>query len=327
MIVYWLCPLCKGKRGFGIDNHVFNKNNERMMHKAKKTGIFLLCILLSSCALGNLGSNISYAILSEPDPEIAKQAIPSFIKITESLMLTWPDNQGYATNTASLYILYALTFLDGEAWYLEDSNFEEWMELKSRAMDMYEQAFSILRPFIEKKSPGLLSDSFDPESKAAKAMTGKFGKKDIPLLYYTAASVFAAFSSSPMAFEVSARLPAALAMLERALELDRNWNKGALLELAWQVSMAMPQGMSNAFPDTDTLYEEALKLGNGLSAGLYVNYALLYCVSQGDRDAFTMALDQATSIRPQQAGDMALLNAIARKKAAFLLEHIEDYFF
>jgi hypothetical protein len=56
-------------------------------------------------------------------------------------------------------------------------------------------------------------------------------KKDVPLLYWTAASLGAAVSLGLDQPELVVDLPTVRALAERAIALDETWSKGALHEL------------------------------------------------------------------------------------------------
>lgn len=299
-----------------------------MNQHSRKFAFVLLPLVLAamaSCAILDIGSHAAKAVLSEPDPLLAKDALPAFIKVSESMMLTYPNNASFKTATASLYLLYATSFLEGEAWYLEASDYDAWMELKTRASGLYRRAFGLLSPLVEKKSPGFFSAGWSIGSQEADQAAKAFRKGDVSLMYYSAAAILAAFSSNPLDFEMSSRLPAALTLLKRALELDRFWGDGSLLELAFQVYAAMPDGMGISEENITTAYRDALLATKGLSASLHINYAMQYCLPREDRAGFLENLTRATTISQQQAPVRALMNALARRKALYLIDHVDEY--
>ncbi|TFG81769.1 MAG: hypothetical protein E4H20_09110 [Spirochaetales bacterium] len=293
-----------------------------------------LVLTLSSCVLTKLGTYASDVFLGEPDPALAGQALPSFMKVSELLLATDPRNQGNATTVASLYLLYGTGYLDGEAFFLPDDAYIERRSLVQRARSLYLRSFQLLSPFVEKRNPGFFENDFQlgtDSTVQARAVSDKalkpFRKVDVPLMYYAAASILAAFSSDPLDFNNAALVPAAVTLMRGALALDPDYASGALHELAFSVYASMPPELGGDHDMALKEYNAALRASGGLSAGIHVSYALTICAAEGDAEGFVRALNAALSIDSDAAPDATLLNAVARHKAAYLLEHRDDYVF
>lgn len=288
---------------------------------------------LGSCAILNAGSYATESFLAEPDPLLAADALPAFIKVSQTLLAMDPGKQSNAVSLASLYLLYGTGYLEAEAYYLEDSDYSRWLSLRTRARDLYLRAMDLLEPFVARRSPGLFDENLDTDPahaeavKAIAAMLKGFGKRDAPLLYYTAASIFAAFSSNPLDFDVSARVPAAVVLMEKALSLDPDYGEGSIWELAFSVYASLPPEMGGGRDKALEAYRRAMQASGGLSAGLRVSYATLVCAPDGDRQGFADSLQAALALVPSAAPRRALLNAISRKKAERLLEQADMYFY
>ncbi len=286
---------------------------------------------LGSCSILKLGTYATESFLGEPDRELAGEALPTFIKVAETILAADPGDQGKAVSLASLWLLYGTGYLDGEAYFLEDSDYWRWLSLRDRAHSLYLRSMALLEPFVEKKSPGFFGRRYnlDPEARdpAVAAAVKPFGRKDVPLLYYTAASIFAAFSSNPLESDASERLPAALVLLGRALELDPAHGEGSVQELAFTVFMSLPPEMGGGRDRALEAYRAALEASGGLSASLHVSWATLVCAPAGDREGFIAALDRAMALDAEAAPGRALLNALARRKAARLAEQLDLYFY
>lgn len=294
----------------------------------------LCCSLLpSSCAVLSAGRYAGEALLSESDYLAAEAALPAFIKVAEVAKRAAPKDAGRAATLASLYLLYGTAFIEGETLYLPDEAFAERESRGARAREYYRRAFEVLEPFIRRASPGLFEASFILDSGGVRLGSSaadplrRFHKRDAPLLFYGAGSIFAAFGSNPLDFTNAARLPHAFAMLERALELDPGYEAGAVYELAMQVYAAMPAELGGSRDKAIAAYEAALRASKGGSAAAYVSYAVLIALPDGDEAAFTKALEAALAVDPAAHPERTLFNVLARRRAGYYLGSTGDLFF
>lgn len=296
---------------------------------------FALCcsLLPASCAVLSAGRYAGEALLSESDYLAAEAALPAFIKVAEVAYRAAPKDAGTATTLASLYLLYGTAFIEGETLYLPDEAFAERETRGARARDYYRRAFKTLEPFIRRVSPGLFEASFILDSGGVRLGSPtadplrRFKKRDAPLLYYGAASIFAAFGSNPLDFTNAARLPQAFAMLERALALDPGYEAGAVYELAMQIYASMPTELGGSRDKALAAYEAALRASGGGSAAAYVSYAALIALPDGDEAAFKEALEAAIAVDPAAHPERTLFNVLARRKAEYYLNSSGDLFF
>lgn len=294
----------------------------------------LCCSLLSaSCAVLSAGRYAGEALLSESDYLAAEAALPAFIKVAEVAYRAAPKDPGTAATLASLYLLYGTAFIEGETLYLPDEAFAERETRGARAREYYRRAFGVLEPFIQRASPGFFEASFILDADGVRLgypvadPLRRFKKRDVPLLYYGAAAIFAAFGSNPLDFTNAARLPQAFAMLERALELDPGYEAGAVYELAMQIYASMPAELGGSRDKALAAYEAALKASNGGSASAYVSYAALVALPDGDEPAFTKALKAALAVDPAAYPERTLFNVLARRRAEYYLGSSDDLFF
>lgn len=280
-----------------------------------------LALALQGCALLDAGDYASRAFMMEPDPILARDAFPTMIKAAEAIQLADPDDRDKAVLTASLYVMYANAFLDGEAFLLPDDDFEKRMELTGRANALYLRAADLLTPFIEAEAPGALGSAVGPDDPSL----ARLDEKDVPTMYWTAAAVLAAFASDPMDFDNAARVSGALALFERARAIEPGWNGGGLHELAITVYGSLPADLGGDRAKAREAFELAKSATGASSPGAFVAYASSVCVPDEDADGFVRALETALSLpdRPESA----LMDSIARRKARRLLDDKELYFY
>jgi len=300
----------------------FMEGNSSRMKKTFLLGV-ALSLSMGSCAILRAGDTVTAAFMSESDPELAGDAFPTMIKAAEALSMADPRDAGKATLTASLYVMYASAFLEGNAFLLPDDDYDAKRALTARANALYLRAAGLLRPFVSAMAPGVFRLE-DPRGDPAVAELARFSRKDVPLLYWTAASIFAGFSSDPMDFDNAALVGAALALFERALELDPDWNGGALHELAITVYGSLPADLGGDQGKALSAFEAAKAATGSVARGPYLAYALAVCVARGDEAGFRAALEAASSLADRPGS--ALMDSLARRKASRLLNDIRLYF-
>ncbi|PKL26423.1 MAG: hypothetical protein CVV47_00380 [Spirochaetae bacterium HGW-Spirochaetae-3] len=272
-------------------------------------------VFLGSCALLKAGDYASAAFMRENDPELAEAAFPAMIKASEALSLADPGDDGKAVMTASLYVMYANAFLDGRAFALPDDAYEEKRALSLRAVSLYRRAAILLVPRVEKRAPGIFGDG---------ASLSRFGRDDVPLLYWTAAAVLSAFAGDPVDFDNAARVGGAVAIFEKARALDPGWNGGAIDELAITIYGSLPRDLGGDPEKAVAAFAAAKAATDSASPGPYVAYAYSVCVAAGDAEGFASALETALELDGRPGS--ALMDALARRKASRLLADAATYF-
>lgn len=285
--------------------------------------LILPIVTLSSCVLFKAGDLATEAFMREGDPALAAAALPTMMKASEALLLANPGKESMALTTASLYVMYANAFLDGEAFLLPDEDYEQRLTLSKRAVSLYLRASTLLIPCIERRAPAAF-DSRKAVTGAQKDTLSRFSRKDVPLLNWTASAILAAFAGDPMNFENAARISGALALFERARSLDPEWNGGSLQELAITIYGSLPGDLGGDLGKAEEAYSLALASTDSSSPGAFVAYAATVCVSKGDRDGFAASLNKA--LRLEDRPESALMDSLARRKARRLLDDIDLYF-
>jgi predicted anti-sigma-YlaC factor YlaD len=279
-------------------------------------------VFLGSCAVLGAASKATMVFASEEDPELAAGALPTFIKASEMFLAADPKDREKVVATASLYVMYANAFVDGPASYLPDDRFEERKVAADRASALYRRAYRLLAGNLESRFPGIVESAKAGDTK----LLARLRRNDVPLLYWSAASVFAAFGLNPLDFESAGNVGAAGLFLARAAELDPGWNAGAIYELYLSLYASLPSFMGGDPAKALESYEKSLALSHGQSASLFVAYATSICVPRQDYPSYRAALERALSIDPDARPETRLATVIAQKRARWLLDTADQYF-
>lgn len=278
---------------------------------------------LASCAILSAASKADLVFQREEDPALAAGALPAFIKLSEILLEAEPLSQDKAVTTASLLVTYASAFVDGPSALLPESRFEERLAATKRAGALYRRAFRLLEAALERRAHGSLADADDG---LAGPPMARFTKADLPLLYWSAASILAAFGIDQLDFESAKHLKAVPVLLARAEALDPSWNSGAIYELYLPYYALLPDYLGGDRSKADAAYQTALHISGGSSPSLFVSYATSVCLPRDDYPAWKASLERALAINPGARPDSRLAVAIAQDRARALLANADLYF-
>ena len=144
----------------------------------------------------------------------------------------------------------------------------------------------------------------------------------MPLLYWTAAALGLSISVSRNDAAMLARLPEVEVLLDRALELDSDWDEGTLHEFKVVFAGAKPGRPDYAAIQQE--YETALALSQGKRAGLYLAYAETVAVPRQDSKEFRALIKKALAVDPDENIEVRLVNLLAHRRARWLLERVDD---
>lgn len=271
-----------------------------------------------------LSSGTSSAFENDSDLELVGDALPFSLKLLESLIAESPHHLGLRLTACRGFVLYAYGWVDFPADVAWESDYQLGRKLNLRARHLYLRAHDHCLAGLESLYPGISARLHDaPE--AALAEVGakpKTVERDLPFLYWTAASLGLAISSSRSDVSLLARLPEADALAHRALELDPDWGEGALHELEMSLLSASISGA-----DLDAIkqqYQQALQLSQGKDPALFVSYAELVAVPRQDAPLFRSLLQRALAIDPTADPDTQLEATLAQRRATWLLGRIDD---
>jgi len=296
--------------------------------------IFIFCLLLPSCSLNKMAMNMiadaltgegsSTVFTGDPDPKLVGDAIPFAIKMYEALLDQNPQHQGLINTTGSMFVMYANAFVQGPAERLPQSMFQERMAAIERSKRMYLRGLHILYRGLDLKYPGF-SGAF-PDEEKFQGILAKMKKEDVPALYWSAAAGLSAFSLDPFDLDLGIRIMEFYSMVERAYELNPDYNNGALDEFLMLFNAAVPSGMGGDASKVDTYFQRALEKSKGTSVGAYVAYAQAVCIPAQNYDKFKEMIDKALEIDVNANPSSRLANIISQEKAQFLLDSAGRFF-
>jgi hypothetical protein len=254
--------------------------------------------------------NSRATVHEEPDYQLAREASAAQLKLIESLLASDPDNRG-------LRLLAAEGFGGAAFLFLEDEN-------PARAKGFYRRGRDHALAALA-RDPGLkgLADMpLEPFEAAVK----KAGKPVLPDLYWAAFNWAGLVNLSKDDASALADLPKAVALMRRVYELDPTYQFGGA-DLFFGVYYASRPPLLGGDPQkAKTHFEWAHRITKGKFLMAHYLNARWYAVAVQDRELFKQLLEKVAS---EPAGALPLgrlTDEAAKRKAAALLEKIDDYF-
>ena len=257
---------------------------------------------------------------TDPDVDLVGDALPFSLKFVESLLEITPRHRGLLVTAAKGFALYALAYVDTPGEMLADQDYQEGKRLRQRAKRLYLRSLAFSMRALEAAYPGISEDFRNSPGSAA----SRVSKKHIDLLYWAGAALGLSVSADPTDASMVVRLREVEAMLDRALELDETWDRGAFHEFRLSLESAKPGGGAESVMEAS--YLRALQLSAGQRAGLFVAYAEVRAIPNQDRELFEELLNKALAVDPDAHEQYRLLNHLAHRRALWLRAKIDDLF-
>jgi predicted anti-sigma-YlaC factor YlaD len=269
-------------------------------------------------ALSASGSTFS----SDEDPQLVREAIPFGLKTMESLLAEQPEHRGLLLALASGFTEYAFAFVQMDADEVEAQDLAKATAMRTRARKLYLRARDYGLRGLEVTHKGFGKQLRDNPANAVKAAT----REDVPLLYWAGASWAAAISTAKSDSKLMAELPAAAAMVQRALELDEAWDSGSLHEFFIAYDGGRSAAMGGSIEQARKHFARAVELSGGLRASAYVGLAETVCVGEQKKAEFHQMLDKALAVDADKKPEWRLLNLVSQRRARWLKERTDDLF-
>src|SRR5713226_10679703 len=289
---------------------------------SSRTRIFLLLILtlaLNGCSvrkfainkLGDSLANSGTTFASDNDPEFVGQAIPFSLKLIEGLLAESPKHHGLLFAAASGFTQYSYVYVQHPAEEMESLDVEKSVAMGARARNLYLRARDYGLRGLETRHRGF-ADALreNPKTAVSAAEPG-----DVPLLYWTAVAWGAAISLSKDHPEIVADQPQVEALIDRARELNPDYDHGVIDQFLISYESARQGAKSDFAVRSKVHFDRAVSLSNGQSASPYVAYAETVAVQKQNRAEFQSLLKQALAVDTDARPEWRLSNIIMQRRA------------
>lgn len=289
------------------------------MQSIRMTSICIfLCFTLSACSINRIAvrrltpvlQNSADAVYEETDLKIAEQALASNLKLLEGLLKTDPGNEELLLLTVKGFAGYALGFAEDEE--------------PGRARELYKRAQRYGITLLKQNSR--FSRNYDNGLEEFSQMLQEMHEKDLPALFWTAFSWAGYLNLSLDDPAAIVELPRVEAIMHRVMELDSTFFYGGAQLFLGSMYGLKPRMLGGNPERAKDYFERNLKLTDGRFLLTYVYLAEYYAAKTLDEKAFDEYLETVLETPVEVLEEMPLLNAIAKKKAHFLMKRKEKLF-
>jgi predicted anti-sigma-YlaC factor YlaD len=289
-------------------------------------------VLASGCsvqrfAANKIGDTLAAAgttYSADDDPELVGAALPFSLKLMESILASTPEHRPLLAATAAGFTQYAYAFVQQEADAIALDDTERAWVAWNRARRMYLRARDYGLRGLDVAVPGFSTAL----RSAPAAAVAEVEATEVDLLYWTAASWAAAIALGKDDPSLVADLSLVSALIDRALAVDADWDRGAIHSFLVTYEMARPDAtgsIDERAASAKSHFDRAIALSEGKAAGPYVSWAEAVCLPKEDRACFDEMLQAAIKINPDDHPATRLANTIFRRRAAWLLANADRW--
>jgi len=250
------------------------------------------------------------ATLDEPDYQLAKDAMPAQLKLLETLIAAQPSDRG-------LRRLAAEGFGGGAFLFLEETEPARAKGLYLRGRDHALAALALKPAFAGLAAKPL--DDFDAALKGASA-------DDVPELFWAGFGWAGWVNLSKDDASALADLPKVVALMTRVQELDPSFHYAGA-DLFFGIYYASRPVLLGGDPKkAKDAFERAHRATRGEYLMTHVLDARWYAVAVQDKELFAQLLKKVLESPSGRLPEARLTDEAAKRRAAALLEKIDDYF-
>jgi tetratricopeptide (TPR) repeat protein len=278
--------------------------------------------LISNMAVNTLSGVLAEGeavFRSDDDLGLVEGALANNLKLIETLLQTSPDNQEILLSAAKGFLLYAYGFIEPDLFELDFTQFEEKQRVRRRAARIYRRATDYGLRGLEVSYPGI-SERLRRDPDAA---VMEIAMENAALALWTGTALGARIGMETDNPEATADLSVMGALLHRSRELDDGVDGGVVYDY---LSIYETARIGGSLVEAREYYEHALELGPERRPVLWATWAETGSVANGDRQEFETLLQQTLDFDIDNQPDGRLLNRVAKERAAWLLQNVDDYF-
>ena len=289
----------------------------------------LALLVLPGCSIKHYAlTGVANSLTSGPDvfgtdddPELIRDALPFGLKTMEGLLEALPTHEGLLVSLCKGYTAYTYAYVQSEGDLIVNSDYARASALHERARKLYLRARGYGLRALALRHKGIADSlALTPDRAAAKLTT-----KDVPALYWTAASWGSAISLGKDRPEMLADLPAIRALVTRGLVIDEKFEAGSFHEAAILLD-ALPEVMGGSVDSARRHFMRAVEISGDKRASPYMTLAQSVSVMKQDRAEFRRLLGRVLEFDPDADRSQRLATIVMQRKAKSLLDHQDDFF-
>jgi hypothetical protein len=260
-----------------------------------------------------LFDDLTRSFMQQSDVVIAEQGTPAFLLLLDGLIEHSPTNASLLLAGAQSYSAYAAAFVGDKAPERNKQLTDKAKNYALRALSLHNKRFSRVkdRPFPEFAT-----------------CLGSLKKKDVPYVFYAAASWAGWIQAHSDSMDAIADLPRVQALIERVIELDESFYYGASHTFMGVLLTIRPPSLGGKPDEARRHFERAVELGQGALLTTYVMYAKNYAKLMYEEELFFDLLNTVLDAPVDTVHELTLVNTLAKQQAEDLIDNAreEEYF-
>ncbi|MDX2455900.1 MAG: TRAP transporter TatT component family protein [Gammaproteobacteria bacterium] len=284
----------------------------------KLAALISTLMLLTACSMGQMVVRGSQTILDsgiesmnrETDLQLARDAMPANLKLLEGMLLEDPNNTELLIYAAEGFHGYSFGFVE-----IEDP---------ARAKLLYRRCYSHAQQALKLAGIDINPESAAPE--AVETAVSKAGKKAVPALFWTAGCLAKWINLSRDDISLVASLANTAILMQRVMDLnDEFYFGGAHMFFGVYYGGRSPM-LGGDFFRAEAEFQRAAEINDNKLLIVDLLQAEFLDRQRLDQQAFHKRLT-AIMVSPDDLyPEMALVNRIAKQRAAILLGYEDDWF-
>ncbi len=276
-----------------------------------------LVLVLSGCgslmrsATKPIMDNMSKSVMKQRDLELVRMGAPAYLIMIDGFLEGSPDSVYLLSSAAKLYGAYGSAFALGR----DDE--------QARLMTAKAKEYAFKAASLENETFARLHAAPPMEFQAVPAA---FEKGDEALLLLVINSWAGYIRARPGSWEDIADLPKIEALTERLLELDETHYYGAGHLIMGTIRTLLPPSLGGKPDEARVHFQRAMEISGGVFLQTQVAYASRYARTVYDRELHDRLLREVMETPVDAVPELTLLNALAKREAAKLIESADEYF-
>jgi hypothetical protein len=247
---------------------------------------------------------------SEPDLQLARDAMPANLKLIEGMLLEDPKNSELRLFAAEGFYGYSFGFIETED--------------PARAKQLYRRCYGHAQLALQQAGVDI-----DPEvasTKAVETAVGKAGKRAVPALFWTASCLGKWIDMSRDDPALVASLANAAILMQRVVELDNEFYFGGAHIFFGVYYGGRSPMLGGDFTRAEVEFQRANEINDNKLLIVNLLQAEFLDRQRLDQQAFNQRLTAILDAPDDLYPEMALANGIAKQKAARLLSLEGEWF-
>jgi hypothetical protein len=274
--------------------------------------------LITACSMGQMVVRGSQTILDsgidsmnrETDLQLARDAMPANLKLIEGMLIEDPENAELRLYAAEGFYGYSFGFIETEN--------------PARAKQLYRRCYGHAQLALQQVGVDVDPEVATPE--AVEAAVGKAGKKAVPALFWTANCLGKWIDLSRDDLALVASLANVAILMQRVLELDNEFYFGGAHIFFGVYYGGRSPMLGGDFARAEAEFQRAAEINDNKLLIVNLLQAEFLDRQRLDQQAFNQRLTAILEAPDDLYPEMALINGIAKQKAALLLDLEGEWF-